>query len=205
MPYILVYGTLMRGNLNEGYLKGQEYIGEAVTLAEDFILVSMTLQSGMSHEFPGAVPGQDEHKYSNVVYGELYRVSNECLRILDMHEGCMTNDPRKPRPFGYYRIRTSVKLMNGLTINDKSVVNDVEIYVMSRSRAMDGIRRGGSFVKNGKWTEPDRNKTIRADRERARHERTRLDAIRTAHKRSLMHQPSPLALMRARKRFQGVL
>lgn len=202
MYYVLVYGTLMKGNYNERLLKDAEFIGEAQTTRDDFIMVNMDLGSRESHEFPAAVPGQGYHKFAGPVKGELYKVSARKLEALDAHEGCSKFDPRQPRLYGYYRIRVDVKLLDDKKRGDVWM-RDVELYVVSRERAMDGLRRGGHYVQGGKWREPERNRAMREAREGY----GPLPFYRNIQPRrsSLMDQPSPLALMRARKRFQGAL
>ncbi|MFG0334386.1 MAG: gamma-glutamylcyclotransferase [Maioricimonas sp. JB049] len=71
---IFVYGTLMRGQCRHRVLEGQEFLGEAGTVNR-YRLFDM-----------GSYPGLVESSDGLSIEGEVYRVDNDCLRVLDQVE-----------------------------------------------------------------------------------------------------------------------
>jgi gamma-glutamylcyclotransferase (GGCT)/AIG2-like uncharacterized protein YtfP len=73
MTLVFVYGTLMKNQYNNHYLKNEKFIGRGETVNKFSMTVSNT------------VPflNRDE-KYT--IHGELYRISNETLKNLDKIE-----------------------------------------------------------------------------------------------------------------------
>ncbi|MEW4528969.1 gamma-glutamylcyclotransferase family protein [Maioricimonas sp. JC845] len=72
---VFVYGTLMRGDCRHRVLAGQEFLGEART-------------EGRYRMFDvGSYPGLVESTDGLAIEGEVYRVDNDCLRVLDQVEG----------------------------------------------------------------------------------------------------------------------
>ncbi|GIM30010.1 branched-chain alpha-keto acid dehydrogenase [Clostridium polyendosporum] len=72
--YLFVYGTLMKGLINHQYLINQEFICEAEIL--DFGLYNVT------ENYPGII-----RKQNSRVKGELYKIEEDLLKILDEFEG----------------------------------------------------------------------------------------------------------------------
>jgi len=70
---LFVYGTLLRGERNHGYLDGCAFLGETAT-APGFALVDLGGHPGMIKAAGGCVAG------------ELYRVGGEALRAIDQLE-----------------------------------------------------------------------------------------------------------------------
>lgn len=70
---LFVYGTLLRGERNHGYLDGCAFLGETAT-ASGFALVDLGGHPGMIKAASGCVAG------------ELYRVGGEALRAIDQLE-----------------------------------------------------------------------------------------------------------------------
>jgi len=73
---LFIYGTLKRGGANHARLAGQQYLGEARTVA-GFTLYSLV-------DYPGLVAEPSDQAG---VTGELWRVNNACLERLDAFEG----------------------------------------------------------------------------------------------------------------------
>ena len=71
---LFVYGSLKSGARHHDELAGMPFLGAAHT-APRYALTS-------HGEYPGLVPGAE------VVSGELYEVTSECLERLDEFEGC---------------------------------------------------------------------------------------------------------------------
>lgn len=76
MPFIFVYGTLKRGGLNHGHLRGQRFAGCARTRPE-FRLYELD-------GFPGLVPTPEDGRS---IQGEIWEVDLPCLARLDEFEG----------------------------------------------------------------------------------------------------------------------
>lgn len=72
--YLFVYGTLMKGLSNHVYLTNQEFICEAEVL--DFGLYDVT------EDYPGII-----RKQNSRVKGELYKIEEDLLKVLDEFEG----------------------------------------------------------------------------------------------------------------------
>lgn len=73
---LFVYGTLKRGERNHGFLRGQEYLRPARTLPH-YRLYNCG-------PYPGLVR---DAKHGRVIDGELWRITEERLPILDSFEG----------------------------------------------------------------------------------------------------------------------
>ncbi len=76
---IFVYGTLKSGNCREGVLKDQRYIGVAKT-SENYALFDLGSFPGMIHARPNLAAARK-------IYGEIYEIDSECLKVLDRIEG----------------------------------------------------------------------------------------------------------------------
>ncbi len=74
MPFVFVYGTLLRGERHHAKLVGARFLGPARTVAA-FTLVSLG-------RFPGLVRGGQVS-----VQGEVYAVDPDTLAALDLLEG----------------------------------------------------------------------------------------------------------------------
>ena len=72
---LFTYGTLMKGQSNHGYLKSNEYVGDAVL--NNYALMEIG-------GFPGAIPVD-----SSWVTGELYRVDARTKKYIDVLEGLL--------------------------------------------------------------------------------------------------------------------
>jgi gamma-glutamylcyclotransferase (GGCT)/AIG2-like uncharacterized protein YtfP len=72
---IFVYGTLKRNLSGNHYLTGQEFLGEAHTIAT-YRLYGISWHPGLVHDPEGIE-----------VQGELWSVDDECLVKLDEYEG----------------------------------------------------------------------------------------------------------------------
>ena len=82
---IFVYGTLKRGGSNHGFLAGQEFLGSATT-PPGYALYRLD-------GYPGMIPAVG----APGVVGELWRVTDACLRELDILEGVGENLYRRER------------------------------------------------------------------------------------------------------------
>jgi len=76
MTLVFIYGTLKRGGSNHHLLAAQEFRGAART-APGFTLYELA-------GYPGMVPEGGDREG---VRGEVWAVSDECLRLLDELEG----------------------------------------------------------------------------------------------------------------------
>ena len=74
MNYVFVYGSLKSGFGNNRLLSDSRLIGEAITLDEDYHMISLG-------GFPGVIYGTKRIK------GEVYQVNNEVFESLDRLEG----------------------------------------------------------------------------------------------------------------------
>lgn len=92
---VFVYGTLKQGHGNHHFLNGAEFVGKGKISAGLFKMVSLGA-------FPAILPSYGEKTSS--IKGELYVVTDEQLKGLDMLEGY---------PDFYDRIAVSVELDNG--------------------------------------------------------------------------------------------
>ena len=92
--YLFTYGTLKNGFSNHHLLDGAEYIGAAKTL-EKYSL----FESGIPYVFKGEVVSH--------IFGEVYRVDNPTLKIIDRLEG---------HPEWYRREEVGVFAENGVTV-----------------------------------------------------------------------------------------
>ena len=72
--YVFVYGSLKSGFGNNRFLSNSKLIGEAITLDEDYHMISLG-------GFPGVIYGTKRIK------GEVYQVDNEVFDSLDRLEG----------------------------------------------------------------------------------------------------------------------
>lgn len=93
MYKVFVYGTLMSGFENHGYLYRSDCLGKGLTLNKYHLTASF-------------IPyvSETEHKNSNYIYGEVYEVDDQTLRELDLLEG---------HPRNYTRKEIDVRLDNG--------------------------------------------------------------------------------------------
>ncbi|WP_458403772.1 gamma-glutamylcyclotransferase family protein [Methanobrevibacter sp.] len=69
---VFVYGTLMNGQANHGFLENSEFLGNAAVEGYDMYDVGW---------YPAIVPGD------GVIHGELYRVSTDAMPSIDSLEG----------------------------------------------------------------------------------------------------------------------
>jgi gamma-glutamylcyclotransferase (GGCT)/AIG2-like uncharacterized protein YtfP len=113
MKRVFVYGTLKKGFALHGHLqkKDVEFLGEAVLEGADLVSVGW---------YPGVVPGDGQ------VYGELYGVSENTLRTLDMAEGS---------PFLFKRETQVVKVGD--------VPYEAEVFFYQRATGKEEIVKGG--------------------------------------------------------------
>lgn len=91
---LFTYGTLQKGFSNHYLIKGAEYLGSGKTL-EKYSLY----ESGIPYVFKGEEVSQ--------IHGELYRVDNHTLKIIDRLEG---------HPDWYRREEVAVLTENGVTV-----------------------------------------------------------------------------------------
>ncbi len=75
MSLVFVYGTLKRGGSNHGFLMGERFLGEALTVP-GYTLYTLD-------GYPGMVPDAT----AEGVLGELWLVTPACLAALDDLEG----------------------------------------------------------------------------------------------------------------------
>ena len=94
MEKLFVYGTLKRGFGNHHYLKTERYIGRAVT-KEKYAL------------YEAGIPCVVKNRPVCRIKGEVYEVTKETLRNIDLLEG---------HPFCYRREKIPVILENGTRI-----------------------------------------------------------------------------------------
>jgi gamma-glutamylaminecyclotransferase len=83
---VFVYGTLKRGGSNHGFLRGQRFLGEAIT-GPGYRLFSLG-------EYPGMVYWEGDLGHVN---GEVWAVDEECLAYLDVLEGVAEGLYRRER------------------------------------------------------------------------------------------------------------
>ncbi len=95
MNYLAVYGTLKHGNHNDHFMLNSNFVGSGETV-ERFPMVN---NSNKTFPYLYEVPG----KGFNVVV-EVYKVDDDTLRQLDIHEG--VSIPER----AYYRAMTNIKL-----------------------------------------------------------------------------------------------
>jgi gamma-glutamylcyclotransferase (GGCT)/AIG2-like uncharacterized protein YtfP len=76
---LFVYGSLLRGMSLSSYMEGTRFLGPAYVKADMFYL-------GF---YPGIINGE------NIVYGELYEVSQEQLPVIDEVEDYIELDNEK--------------------------------------------------------------------------------------------------------------
>ena len=114
---VFVYGTLLRGELNHGLLAGAVYVGAHRT-EPCFTLYALG-------GYPGLVAAG-----ATAVSGEVYRVNDAGLRLLDQLEGYPRLFGRRlmPTPFG----RAWVYLYRG-AVRDRPVINSGDWRDLSRS------------------------------------------------------------------------
>ena len=79
---IFVYGTLKNGHSRHSILEKQRYIGIAKTIGQYFMFKTIS--------YPCLVEAKDKFA-GKKIYGELYEVDTECLRVLDDIEGVEYN------------------------------------------------------------------------------------------------------------------
>ena len=91
---LFTYGTLKRGFSNNHLLDGAEYVGTAKTL-EKYSL----LESGIPFVFKGESVSH--------IYGELYQVNDQTLKVIDRLEG---------HPEWYQREEVGVLTEDGVTV-----------------------------------------------------------------------------------------
>lgn len=84
-PYVFVYGTLMRGLWNHAYMGESKFIGSATT-EENY-----TLKVGAF----SSVPFLTKEPSDTYVRGELYKVSEETLELVDRLESHPTGYTRE--------------------------------------------------------------------------------------------------------------
>ena len=72
---VFVYGSLMRGFHNHGYLEDAKFVKATVT-KEKYRMVSM-------NQFPALIKGQKDYE----IYGEVYEIDDYTLEDLDHLEG----------------------------------------------------------------------------------------------------------------------
>ena len=72
--YVFVYGSLKSGFGNNGFLSNSKLIGAAITLDEDYSMISLG-------GFPGVIYGKKR------IEGEVYQVDEEVFKSLDRLEG----------------------------------------------------------------------------------------------------------------------
>lgn len=87
---VFVYGSLKRGFGNHSYLDGQEFLGDAKSVDDNFVMVSL-----------GAFPAvlKDIPSDNLAISGEIYKVNEETLYYLDMLEGNGSLYKREKRQF----------------------------------------------------------------------------------------------------------
>lgn len=71
--YVFVYGTLMNGKRNHYILEDSKFIGNG--FISDYFMFNIV-----------TYPGIQKSKYKSKVYGEVYQVSEETLKQLDILE-----------------------------------------------------------------------------------------------------------------------
>lgn len=81
MHKVFVYGTLLSGMGNHRLLSGATFLGKAKTPPK-FMMIDV-----------GYFPGVIEYDEGVPIVGEVYEVTDEQLRRLDMLEGYRSNDP----------------------------------------------------------------------------------------------------------------
>ena len=79
MPYLFVYGTLMRGGCRHRVLANQRFVGEAVTVS-DYKLLDLD-------EYPGLIEILQTEQVGVAVHGELYEIAEPQWLSLDQVEG----------------------------------------------------------------------------------------------------------------------
>lgn len=83
---VFVYGTLKRAGSNHSFLRGQRYVGDAITAA-GYRLFALG-------EYPGMVFWDGDLGH---VKGEVWSVDDECLTHLDVLEGVAEGLYRRER------------------------------------------------------------------------------------------------------------
>ncbi len=87
---IFVYGTLKRGFYNHHYLENEKFLGEAMTLYKYAL-------------YRNRIPFLQQSPPVSNVYGEVYEVSSETLKVIDVLEG---------HPLFYRRLKAPVVLLD---------------------------------------------------------------------------------------------
>ena len=116
------YGTLKRGLCNSPVLDEQKFLGEAITQESHFALYEMDREHGAPYPYP-CLKEVDEGGIK--IEGELYEISETCLKYLDRIEGVSS---------GLY----SRKLVPVV----KDEVHEAWAYIFAR--AVGGLKRCGS-------------------------------------------------------------
>ena len=123
-PFVFVYGTLMRGQINHELLAGAEFLGEGVT-SKDFGFYAGPDRGADADELP-QIPYAYEQPASGdaavQVQGEVWAVDAATLMALDQLEG---------HPDWYQR--KSVRVL----ISDKDI--ETFMYIIS-GKAPEGLR-----------------------------------------------------------------
>jgi gamma-glutamylcyclotransferase (GGCT)/AIG2-like uncharacterized protein YtfP len=87
MSVLFVYGTLKTGFNRHHALQDERYLGTAVTQPE----YRMFAYGGFPALVSSQSPGADQMELNKSAHGEIWEVSQECLRNLDHIEGVDTN------------------------------------------------------------------------------------------------------------------
>lgn len=127
-PYVFVYGTLLKGEANHGFLKDQIFVGKAETVDKQFIMYS-SFPASPNFNFPFVVKTTDQP--TGPVYGELYELhDDEALRYLDRLEGI--DNKMYKRTLQKFRVKGQSKPMFAwIYVLPKYEANDVtqeEVY-----------------------------------------------------------------------------
>ena len=130
---VFVYGTLKRGHVNHGLMKGAHLIGEAYSWGWKMYHLG---------GFPGIIPNENES--DSLVHGELYEVNNPyIIRRLDRLEG-VRYDPKTGESCGlYHRTTTTVHDVASCTTH-----GDCLVYEFNAARGLPAREvEGGNWIK----------------------------------------------------------
>lgn len=86
--FLYVYGSLKQGMGRHQFLKGQRYIGTAITTSDYAMFQLSGYPAMINKNHPEAEVLLE--KGGNEIYGEIYEVDHTCINELDKIEGCDT-------------------------------------------------------------------------------------------------------------------
>lgn len=102
---LFTYGTMLSGIYNNGRIQGSTLLGKAET-CEPYAMVGKRYPRQIPY-VDRAPEGHAMHRYATNIQGEVYKLDDATLAIVDRAEG---------HPFVYKREYVWVRLANGVTV-----------------------------------------------------------------------------------------